>query len=141
MLLDDDSVAEVHVLGRRTLATQHPKLRFRIVDFRHHCHGPRYPSGSVLSMWLKVSQAQSCLLAAAELVEADVVIAPSIAPAGIDDAQGRENARRLGYEAARAAIPILRACLNRLVRPDASTQEHRRIHVMRWLELWTEGAR
>lgn len=95
----------------------------------------------MLSMWLKVSQAQSCLLAAAELVEADVVIAPSIAPAGIDDAQGRENARRLGYEAARAAIPILRARLSRFARPNASTQKHRRIHAMRWLESLTAGAR
>lgn len=55
--------------------------------------------------------------------------------------RGGENARRLGYEAARAAIPILRARLDRLARPEASTQKHRRIHAMRWLESLTEGAR
>lgn len=35
LLLCDDSVGELHVLSRRTLPIQHPKLRPRIVNFRH----------------------------------------------------------------------------------------------------------
>ncbi|MCA0175962.1 MAG: patatin-like phospholipase family protein [Proteobacteria bacterium] len=78
-----------------------------------YCHGPRYPSSSSVSMWLRVSQAQSCLLSGPEAASADVLIAPAIAPAGVDDAEGRETARRLGYEAAIAQLPALRAVLGR----------------------------
>lgn len=76
-----------------------------------YCHGPRYPSSSAVSMWLRVSQVQSCLLSRPEAASADVLIAPPIAPAGIDDASGRELARRLGYEAAVAALPALYVAL------------------------------
>ena len=76
-----------------------------------YCQGPRYPSSSAVSMWLRVSQAQSCLLSRAEAASADVLIAPAIAPAGVEGAKGRETARRLGYEAALAALPALRAAL------------------------------
>lgn len=89
-----------------------------IVGVDIYCHGPRYRSSSVFSMWLKVSQTQSCRLADAELADADVVIAPSIEPAGVDDAAGREEARRLGYEAATAALPVLLAILQRRMMPD-----------------------
>lgn len=92
-----------------------------------YCHGPRYEPGSVLSMWLKVSQTQSCLLSAAELAEADVVIAPSVAPAGIDDVAGREVARRMGYEATRVAIPALRARLEHFVSPGKNALGDRSI--------------
>lgn len=78
-----------------------------------YCHGPQYPSSSSVSMWLRVSQAQSCLLAASETASADVLIAPAVVPAGTDDAQGREAARRQGYEAALAQLPALRSVLQR----------------------------
>lgn len=78
-----------------------------------YCHGPRYPSSSAVSMWLRVSQVQSCLLSRSEAASADVLIAPAIAPAGIDDAESRETARRRGYEAATAALPALQAALQR----------------------------
>lgn len=84
-----------------------------IVAVDIYCHGPKYGATSVLSTWLKVSQTQSCLLADAEMADADVVIAPPVAPAGVSDAAGREQARRLGYEAATAALPALRAALQR----------------------------
>lgn len=76
-----------------------------------YCHGPKYPSNSAVSMWLRVSQTQSCLLSRPELSSADVLIAPAIAPAGVDDAEGRETARRLGYEAAAAQLPELLSVL------------------------------
>ncbi|WCM92309.1 patatin-like phospholipase family protein [Acidovorax sp. NCPPB 2350] len=72
-----------------------------------YCHGPRYPSNSSVSMWLRVSQAQSCLLSGPETSSADVLIAPAIALTGVNDAEGRETARRLGYEAAAAQLPEL----------------------------------
>jgi len=88
-----------------------------------YCHGPRYPSNSAVSMWLKVSQTQSCLLSNPEAASADVLIAPAIVPAGVDDPQGRETARRRGYEAATAALPALRAVLRKqgMVNPVART--------------------
>lgn len=78
-----------------------------------YCHGPQYPSSSAVSMWLRVSQVQSCLLSGPEAASADVLITPAIAPAGIDDAEGREAARRLGHAAAIAALPALQAALLR----------------------------
>lgn len=77
-----------------------------------YCHGPQYPSNSSVSMWLRVSQAQSCLLSGPETASADVLIAPAITPAGVDDAEGRETARRLGYEAAAAQLPKLLSVLH-----------------------------
>lgn len=67
-----------------------------------YCHGPRYPSKS---------ETQSCLLAGPETASADVLIAPAITSAGLDDAAGREAARQQGYEAAVAALPTLSAAL------------------------------
>lgn len=94
-----------------------------------YCHGAKYPSTSVLSVWLRVSQTQSCLLAKAELAGADVVIAPPVFPPALNDAAAREQARRLGYAAASEAVPALRAVLHRLagdserVNSDASMRE------------------
>ncbi|WP_338300673.1 patatin-like phospholipase family protein [Pandoraea sputorum] len=76
-----------------------------------YCQGPQYPSNSSVSMWLRVSQAQSCLLSGPEAASADVLIAPAISPTGVDDAKGREIARRLGYEAAIAQLPKLMSIL------------------------------
>lgn len=76
-----------------------------------YCHGPQYPLTSAVSMWLRVSQVQSCLLSGPEAASADVLITPAIAPAGVDDAEGREVARRLGHAAAVAALPALQTAL------------------------------
>lgn len=78
-----------------------------------YCHGPRYPADSTVSIWLAVSQTQSCLLAQEEMRGADVVLGPPVKRAGLHDAAGRELARRLGYEAAEAALPALRDALAR----------------------------
>jgi NTE family protein len=78
-----------------------------------YCHGPQYPSSSMVSMWLRVAQAQSCILSRPEAASADVLIAPAITPAAADDAVGREEARRRGYDATIAALPLLQAVLRR----------------------------
>ncbi|TXT39232.1 MAG: NTE family protein [Comamonadaceae bacterium] len=99
-----------------------------------YCHGARYPSTSVLSAWLRVSQTQSCLLAKAELAGADVVIATPVSPPALNDAAAREQARRLGYAAASEAVPALRAALRRFagdsehVNSDASMREVSPVH-------------
>lgn len=86
-----------------------------------YCHGPRYPSSSAVSLWLRVSQIQSCLLSGPEAESADVLIAPAITPARVGDAEGRELARRLGHEATVAALPALQAALKqRSVAPVAA---------------------
>jgi NTE family protein len=46
-----------------------------------------------------------------ELADADVVIAPVVSPSGINDASGRELARRKGYDAAVAALPAVQAAI------------------------------
>lgn len=78
-----------------------------------YCHGPQYAQSSAISMVLRVWQMQSCLLSGPEAASADVLIAPAVAPAGTDDIQGRETARRQGYEAAMAQLAALRALLQR----------------------------
>lgn len=65
---------------------------------------------------------QSCLPSRPEAASADVLIAPAIALAGVDEAEGRETARRLGYDAARDALPALWTALQHHgVAPRAGT--------------------
>lgn len=104
-LVDGGVVALVPVRAARALGAD------VVIAVDIYCHGPQYPSSSSVSMWLRVSQAQSCLLSNPEAASADVLIAPAIAPAGVDDAEGRETARRLGYEAAAAQLPKLLSVL------------------------------
>ncbi|QIZ50900.1 patatin [Dickeya zeae] len=76
-----------------------------------YCHGQVYPMTSALSMLLRMSQAQSCLLARPEADSADVLITPAVKPAGINDAEGRETARQLGYRATVEKLPLIRSAL------------------------------
>lgn len=82
-----------------------------IIGVDIYCHSPRYASSSALGMWLKVSQVQSCILAEEELKDADIVIAPSVKPASINDAESREIVRMQGYQAAQKVLPTLKAIL------------------------------
>lgn len=77
-----------------------------------YCHGPPYKVASVVSAVLRVTQAQSCLIAQNELAEADILITPAVSPAGADDAAGRALARKAGYRATMAAAPQLKAILD-----------------------------
>jgi NTE family protein len=90
-----------------------------------YCHSPRYPATSIISIVLRTTQVQSCLIAQNELAEADVLIAPAVSPAGAQDAAGRERAWQAGYDAAKSAAPQLEALLRQgqqMLRsaPDAS---------------------
>lgn len=76
-----------------------------------YCHGQRYPVTSAFSVLLRVSQAQTCLLARPEADSADVLITPAVKPAGIYDAEGRETARQLGYQATVEKLPLIRSVL------------------------------
>lgn len=76
-----------------------------------YCHGQRYPITSAFSVLLRVSQAQTCLLARPEADSADVLITPAVKPAGIYDAEGRETARQLGYQATVEKLPLIRSAL------------------------------
>ncbi len=107
MLVDGGVASLVPVNAPRALGAE------VVIAVDIYCHGPQYPSSSMVSMWLRVSQAQSCLLSRPEADSADVLIALAITPAGIGDVAGREVARRQGYEATVAALPTLRAALQR----------------------------
>lgn len=105
LLVDGGVAALVPVRAARALGAD------VVIAVDIYCHGRQYPSRSAVSMWLRVSQAQSCLLSGPEAASADVLIAPAIMPAGLDDVEGREMARRLGHEAAVAQLPALHAVL------------------------------
>jgi len=74
-----------------------------------YCQGPRAEGLGVPTVLSRVMQTQSCLVAAAEMAEADVLIAPK---AGVPDMSTKESQERViqaGYEAARAALKKWRA--------------------------------
>ncbi|MBO9687199.1 patatin-like phospholipase family protein [Roseateles chitosanitabidus] len=112
IFVDGGVTSLVPVLAARALGAE------LVIAVDIYCHGPQYPSNTVMSMWLRVSQVQSCLLSRQEAGSADVLIAPAVAPAGIRDAEGRETARRRGYEAASAVLPAIRAAMQRQGFPD-----------------------
>lgn len=82
-----------------------------------YCHGPRAEGLSVPTILSRVMQTQSCLVAAAETAEADVLIAPAVSVPGMSARDSQERAIQAGYEAARAALKNWR--LSRPARPNA----------------------
>lgn len=107
MLVDGGVTSLVPVLAARALGAE------VVVAVDIYCHGPQYPADTAMSMLLRVSQVQSCLLSSRETGMADVLISPAIAPAGMTDPDGREAARRRGHVAANAALPAIREDLQR----------------------------
>ena len=69
-----------------------------------YCHGPRAEGLSVPTILSRVMQTQSCLVAAAEMAEADVLIAPAVSVPGMSARDSQERAIQAGYEAARDAL-------------------------------------
>ncbi|MGM3185878.1 patatin-like phospholipase family protein [Musicola paradisiaca] len=110
--VDGGVVSLVPVLAARALGAQ------IVVAVDIYCHGPGYDTHSAVAMILRVSQVQSCRLADQELAFADVVIAPSVSPASMNSADGREQARHAGYLAAKASLPALL----RTLQTDASSR-------------------
>ena len=73
-----------------------------------YCQGPR-PRAWARSRRRRVMQTQSCLVAAPEMAEADVLIAPGVSVSGMSAKDEQETAIRAGYEAARAAISAIKS--------------------------------
>lgn len=72
-----------------------------------YCQGPRAQGVGALAVVGRVMQTQNCLVAAPEMAEADVLIAPSVRVSSAKDEQ--EAAILAGYEAARAALPTIKS--------------------------------
>jgi NTE family protein len=69
-----------------------------------YCQAPRADGLGALSVMHRVMQAQSCLIAAPEMAEADVLIAPTITVSNMSAKDEQERAIQAGYDAARAAL-------------------------------------
>lgn len=75
-----------------------------------YCQGPRSDGVGAFTVIQRVMHAQSCLLAAPEMAEADVLIAPAVKVSGMSSMSARDEqqlAIQAGYDAARAALPRL----------------------------------
>jgi NTE family protein len=69
-----------------------------------YCHGPRADGLGVPTILSRVMQTQSCLVATAEMAEADVLIAPKVGVPGISSKESPDQVIQAGYEAARDAL-------------------------------------
>ena len=69
-----------------------------------YCQSPRATAVNVPAVLGKVMQSQSCLIAAPEMAEADVLVAPVVAVPGMSDRATQEQAIEAGYRATHAAL-------------------------------------
>jgi NTE family protein len=69
-----------------------------------YCHGPRAEGVALAKVMSRVMQTQNCLVAAPEMAEADVLIAPNVGVPGMSSRDEQKAAVRLGYQAARAVL-------------------------------------
>lgn len=76
-----------------------------------YCHSPRAEGRSALAVAGRALQGQNCRLAAPEIAEADVLIAPVVRVASLSDRDEQDVAVQAGYLAAKAALPRIRAML------------------------------
>jgi NTE family protein len=74
-----------------------------------YCQGPRAEGLGALTVIGRVMQTQNCLVATPEMAQADVLIAPGVKVSGMSDRDQQEAAIQAGYDAARAALPAIRA--------------------------------
>ena len=74
-----------------------------------YCQGPRAQGLSALAVVGRVMQTQNCLVAAPEMAEADVLIAPSVRVSGMSAKDEQEAAILAGYQAGRAALPTIKS--------------------------------
>lgn len=74
-----------------------------------YCRSPRVAGMSIPSVLGQVMQTQSCLVAAPEMAEADLLIAPVTAAPGISAQAEKERVIEAGYQAAREALRRWRA--------------------------------
>ncbi len=69
-----------------------------------YCSGPSHPGLAAPSVLLRVMRVQSCMVAAPEMAEADILIAPSVSVSGMSAKDEQERAVAAGYEAAVRAL-------------------------------------
>ncbi len=74
-----------------------------------YCHGRRSEGLGAPAVIRRVMHTQSCLIAAPEMAEADVLIAPVATVSRMSARDEQERAIQAGYEAARAALPRILA--------------------------------
>lgn len=78
-----------------------------------YCNSPRQQGSSFLTAFAKVAHTQTCLVSRPEMLEADVLIAPSVSVTDMHDAAQRTQAIMAGYQAAKSAMPKILALLDR----------------------------
>lgn len=107
-LLADPSVSAVHSLGRRTPATQHPKLTAHIVDFA--ALPPLPPADEVylaLGTTIKVAGSQAAFRAIdhdANLAVAQAALAAGVKKVGLVSAMGADARSRIFYNRVKGAL-------------------------------------
>lgn len=69
-----------------------------------YCHRSGASGLTAASVLRQVMHTQSCLIAAPELAEADILITPVVAVPGISDKEQQQRAIQAGYESARRAL-------------------------------------
>jgi NTE family protein len=74
-----------------------------------YCEGPRADGLGAPTVISRVMRTPTCLVAAPEMAEADVLIAPAVHVPRMSATDEQERAIRAGYEAARAALPRIMA--------------------------------
>jgi NTE family protein len=74
-----------------------------------YCSGPRADGLAAPTVLYRVMHAQSCMVAAHEMAEADVLIAPAISVPKMSAVDEQRVATQAGYDAARAALPRILA--------------------------------
>ncbi|MBT2302055.1 patatin-like phospholipase family protein [Variovorax paradoxus] len=74
-----------------------------------YCSGPRADGLGAATVLYRVMHAQSCMVAAHEMAEADVLIAPPISVPKMSAVDEQRLATQAGYDAARAALPQILA--------------------------------
>ena len=74
-----------------------------------YCTGPGSEGLAAPSVLLRAMRVQSCLVAAAEMAEADVLIAPTVSVSGMSAKGEQARAIIAGYEATLAALPRLQS--------------------------------
>lgn len=73
-----------------------------------YCEGPRADGLGASTVLSRVMRTQTCLIAAPEMAEADIQIAPAVHVPGLSTTDEQDRAVQAGYEAARAALPALK---------------------------------
>lgn len=84
-----------------------------------YCHSPRADGRGALAVAGRALQGQNCRLAAPEIAEANVLIAPVVRVASLSDRDEQEAAVQAGYLATLDALPHIRAMMDQPRKPVA----------------------